>query len=35
MEEPAPPPGFVARADEYRQVQEYPRLLVLHFERRP
>lgn len=34
MEEPPPPPGFVARAEEYRQVQEYPRLLVLHFERR-
>ncbi|WP_298208203.1 class I SAM-dependent methyltransferase [Ferrimicrobium sp.] len=34
MEEPPPPPGFVVRAEEYRQVQEYPRLLVLHFERR-
>lgn len=34
MEEPAPPAGFIARADEYRDVQEYPRLLVLHFERR-
>jgi SAM-dependent methyltransferase len=34
MDEPAPPPGFVARADEYQQVQSYPRLLALHFERR-
>ncbi|WP_298447306.1 class I SAM-dependent methyltransferase [Ferrimicrobium sp.] len=34
MQEPAPPPGFLARAVEYQEVQAYPRLLVLHFERR-
>jgi hypothetical protein len=34
MQEPAPPPGFLARAEEYHSVQDYPRLLVLHFERR-
>jgi SAM-dependent methyltransferase len=29
MEEPAPPPGFLARADEYRGAARIPRLLVL------
>ncbi len=29
MEEPAPPPGFLARADEYQGAARIPRLLVL------
>lgn len=29
MEEPAPPPGFLARAEEYRQAASIPRLLFL------
>ena len=29
MEEPAPPPGFLARAAEYRQAATIPRLLFL------
>jgi hypothetical protein len=29
MEEPAPPAGFLARADEYRQAATIPRLLFL------
>ena len=29
MEEPAPPPGFLARAAEYREAATIPRLLVL------
>jgi SAM-dependent methyltransferase len=29
MEEPAPPPGFLARSPEYPQGHDYPRLLVL------
>jgi SAM-dependent methyltransferase len=29
MEEPAPPPGFVARAPEYEQAATIPRLLML------
>lgn len=29
MEEPAPPPGFLGRAEEYRQAATIPRLLVL------
>jgi SAM-dependent methyltransferase len=29
MEEPAPPPGFLARADEYQGASRIPRLLVL------
>ncbi|MFN2505821.1 MAG: class I SAM-dependent methyltransferase [Acidimicrobiales bacterium] len=35
MEEPAPPPGFLARADEYRQAATIPRLLFLRAERSP
>ncbi|MEZ5383118.1 MAG: class I SAM-dependent methyltransferase [Microthrixaceae bacterium] len=34
MDEPAPPPGFVARAPEYGQVTSIPRLLALQFRRR-
>ena len=34
MLEPAPPPGFIARAEEYEQAATIPRLLVLHLERR-
>ena len=34
MLEPAPPPGFVARATEYFNVQSIPRLLVLVAEKR-
>lgn len=34
MDEPAPPPGFLARAEEYGQAATIPRLLVLHCERR-
>jgi SAM-dependent methyltransferase len=33
MYEPAPPPGFLARADEYRDAATIPRLLFLHCER--
>jgi len=33
MEEPAPPPGFLARADEYAAAASIPRLLVLVAER--
>lgn len=29
MEEPAPPPGFLAQADEYREAASIPRLLLL------
>jgi hypothetical protein len=29
MEEPAPPPGFLAKATEYQQAASIPRLLVL------
>jgi hypothetical protein len=29
MEEPAPPPGFLARAQEYRDAATIPRLLFL------
>jgi SAM-dependent methyltransferase len=34
MEEPAPPPGFLARAAEYRDAATIPRLLFLHAEKR-
>jgi SAM-dependent methyltransferase len=30
MEEPAPPPGFLARAEEYAEAATIPRLLFLH-----
>ncbi|MDH3682574.1 MAG: methyltransferase domain-containing protein [Acidimicrobiia bacterium] len=30
MDEPAPPPGFLARAEQYRDAATIPRLLVLH-----
>jgi SAM-dependent methyltransferase len=30
MEEPAPPPGFLARAEEYVDAATIPRLLLLH-----
>jgi SAM-dependent methyltransferase len=33
MDEPAPPPGFLARADEYEAAASIPRLLVLVAER--
>ncbi len=33
MDEPAPPPGFVARAPEYADVVEIPRLMALQFTR--
>lgn len=33
MEEPAPPPGFLARAEEYADAASVPRLLFLRFER--
>ncbi|MDQ3756589.1 MAG: class I SAM-dependent methyltransferase [Actinomycetota bacterium] len=33
MEEPAPPPGFLARAQEYQQAASIPRLLFLRAER--
>ncbi len=35
MEEPAPPPGFLARAPEYRAAATIPRLLFLLLEKRP
>jgi ubiquinone/menaquinone biosynthesis C-methylase UbiE len=34
MEEPAPPPGFLARAAEYEEAAAFPRLLFLRSERR-
>jgi SAM-dependent methyltransferase len=34
MEEPAPPPGFLARAEEYRDAATIPRLLFLSAEKR-
>ena len=34
MEEPAPPPGFLARAHEYGQAATIPRLLFLRAEKR-
>ena len=34
MEEPAPPPGFLARAQEYMDAASVPRLLFLRLERR-
>jgi SAM-dependent methyltransferase len=33
MAEPAPPPGFLARAEEYAQAATVPRLLFLRFRR--
>jgi SAM-dependent methyltransferase len=33
MEEPAPPPGFLARAQEYRDAATVPRLLMLRAEK--
>ena len=33
MEEPAPPPGFLARAEEYADAASVPRLLFLRFSR--
>jgi SAM-dependent methyltransferase len=33
MEEPAPPPGFLARASEYREAATIPRLLMLRAEK--
>ena len=35
MEEPAPPPGFLARAQEYADAATIPRLLFLLLENRP
>jgi SAM-dependent methyltransferase len=35
MEEPAPPPGFLARAHEYRDAVTIPRLLFLRAEKGP
>jgi SAM-dependent methyltransferase len=35
MEEPAPPPGFLRRAEEYREAATIPRLLFLRCEKRP
>jgi hypothetical protein len=34
MVEPAPPPGFLARAPQYVDAATVPRLLVLRAERR-
>lgn len=34
MEEPAPPPGFLARAQEYEEARTIPRLLMLRAEKR-
>ena len=34
MEEPAPPPGFLARAAEYHEAATIPRLLFLRCEKR-
>ncbi len=33
MDEPAPPPGFLARAAEYRDAATIPRLLALRAEK--
>ena len=33
MEEPPPPPGFLGRADEYREAATIPRLLFLRAEK--
>lgn len=33
MEEPAPPPGFLARAEEYRDADTIPRLLFMRAEK--
>jgi hypothetical protein len=33
MEEPPPPPGFLARAQEYRDAATIPRLLFLRSEK--
>jgi SAM-dependent methyltransferase len=33
MDEPAPPPGFIAKADEYREAATIPRLLLLRSRR--
>jgi hypothetical protein len=33
MEEPAPPPGFLARASEYEAAATIPRLLFLRTEK--
>jgi len=33
MEEPAPPPGFLARAEEYTDAATIPRLMFLRFEK--
>ena len=35
MAEPAPPPGFLARAPEYPAADTIPRLLLLHTRKRP
>lgn len=35
MDEPAPPPGFLARATEYAEAATIPRLLLLRCEKRP
>lgn len=35
MAEPAPPPGFISRAEEYAAAATIPRLLFLRCERRP
>jgi len=35
MEEPSPPPGFLARAAEYVEAATIPRLLLLHAKRSP
>ena len=35
MEEPAPPPGFIARAPEYAAAASIPRLLALRLRRTP
>ena len=35
MEEPAPPPGFLAEAWEYREASSIPRLMVLRARRMP
>ena len=35
MEEPAPPPGFLARATEYADAATIPRLLFMRAEKRP
>jgi hypothetical protein len=33
MSEPAPPPGFLARAAEYQEAAAFPRLLVVRAEK--